>query len=90
MFLFGPRPFDRVFRPFVRHSHNVPTEIQRENNRRPPMQLDEVVRFAEAQNPSGTMNGWSIRRDGDEALAGDPERIQCSSDSDQVHIMLDA
>ena len=52
---------------------------------------DEQVRsFAERENPCGTSHGWKIRREGDEALAGAKERVQCESISTNVHIMLDA
>ena len=49
----------------------------------------QVEEFAEEENPSGT-NGWAIRREGDKALAGDPERQSCEGRFDCVHIMLDA
>lgn len=51
---------------------------------------DEVVAFANAQNPCGTTHGWAIRREGDERLSGYPERNQCSERQEFVHIMLDA
>lgn len=51
---------------------------------------DDVERFAEEVNRCGTENGWQIRREGDEALAGDPERSQCSDYPGNVHIVLDA
>ena len=50
---------------------------------------EQVTSFAEAQNPSGT-NGWQIRRGGDPALAGKPERVPCSIGGGFVHIVLDA
>jgi hypothetical protein len=49
-----------------------------------------VVEFAERENPCGTRNGWQIRREGDEALAGKPERVPCAERAGYVHIMLDA
>lgn len=48
-----------------------------------------VIQYAEEVNPSGT-NGWHIRKEGDKALDGDPERCPCATFSDRVHIMLDA
>lgn len=52
---------------------------------------DEQVRaFAERENPCGTQCGWQIRRQGDKALAGADERVQCEKISGNVHIMLDA
>ena len=50
---------------------------------------EQVVRFAEAENPAGTMNGWQIRKQGHERLSGDPERVQCANRADFVHIMLE-
>ena len=52
---------------------------------------DEGVKvFADAENPCGTEHGWHIRREGDKALNGMPERNPCTSRSGAVHIMLDA
>lgn len=51
---------------------------------------DEARAFAEVNNPCGTESGWSIRREGDEALKGAPERMPCASRPGHVHIMLDA
>ncbi len=50
----------------------------------------QVLDFAEKENPCGTSAGWSIRREGDVLLNGDPERRQCEELSDHCHIMLDA
>ncbi len=51
----------------------------------------EVERFANGHNPSGTSNGWTIRKQGDRALAGCDERVPCedASRSGCFHIMLD-
>ncbi len=51
---------------------------------------EQVKEFADRENPCGTQNGWAIRRTGDPALLGKPERVTCSGRSDFVHIMLDA
>lgn len=51
---------------------------------------DQVKEFADRENPCGTENGWSIRKAGDKALNGDPERSPCANGGGQVHIMLDA
>jgi hypothetical protein len=51
---------------------------------------EQVKSFAERENPCGTTHGWQIRREGDEALVGSKERVQCASISTNVHIMLDA
>jgi len=50
---------------------------------------EEVEAFAERENPSGT-NGWTIRRKGDAALGGDPERNPCGAREGYVHVTLDA
>jgi len=50
---------------------------------------EQVIAFAETEYPSGT-SGWHIRREGDEALANDPERNPCDKRMGFVHIMLDA
>lgn len=50
---------------------------------------DEVQAFAKRENPSGTTGGWQIRRQGDEALGGNDERVPCDHCFDFVHIMLD-
>ena len=50
---------------------------------------ERVKQFANAVNPCGTEHGWHIRREGDSALNGKPERVKCS-ESANVHIMLDA
>lgn len=50
---------------------------------------EEVVKFANLENPSGTEFGWSIRREGDPLLGGDPERQVCDRKKGFVHIVLD-
>lgn len=52
---------------------------------------DEQVKvFADKENLCGTSGGWMIRRQGDAALAGAPERIPCLERAGFVHVMLDA
>ena len=52
---------------------------------------DEVIAYAQRKYPSGTTNGWSIRREGDPSLSGDPERNPCGRNKEEmVHITLDA
>ena len=51
---------------------------------------EQAITFAEAKNPCGTTNGWSIRRAGDPDLSDDPERNPCAEHKGFVHIMLDA
>lgn len=51
---------------------------------------EDVKLFADENNPRGTENGWFIRKEGDPALGGDPERQQCKDRAGCVHIVLDA
>lgn len=51
---------------------------------------DQVKDFADKENLCGTQNGWQIRKQGDEALAGADERVKCSGRMGFVHVMLDA
>lgn len=51
---------------------------------------EQVKSFADSRNLCGTEHGWQIRREGDKALAGRAERVQCQDDPSFVHIMLDA
>ena len=50
---------------------------------------DQVLGFAEGAQPCGTENGWFIRREGDDALKGMPERVPCLERDGFVHVMLD-
>jgi hypothetical protein len=51
---------------------------------------EKIKAFAESENPSGTHNGWCIRREGNDLLNGDPERTPCDELDGYVHVMLDA
>ena len=51
---------------------------------------EEIAAFASREYPCGTTHGWQIRREGDEALRGDPERQPCRDRAGCVHVMLDA
>lgn len=50
----------------------------------------QVKEFADHENFCGTAKGWIIRKQGDPALAGAPERQPCADRPGCVHIMLDA
>jgi hypothetical protein len=50
---------------------------------------EQVVSFADSKQPTGLDHGWSIRKQGDPALQGDPERNICRQNKDMVHIVLD-
>ncbi len=51
---------------------------------------EQAEQFAEREYPCGTSVGWTVRKDGDEALQGTPARIECDANPDLVHMMLDA
>ncbi len=53
---------------------------------------NQIVQFANAAMECGTRAGWVIRREGDPALSGDPEKVPCLDDIREgfVHVMLDA
>lgn len=52
---------------------------------------EQVIAFAEKENPCGTEHGWGIRKQGHEALSGTDERVKCQGGPEgNVHIMLDA
>lgn len=51
---------------------------------------NEVKNFAEGQNPCGTMNGWQVRKEDNELLEGQPERVNCAEREGFVHVLLDA
>jgi len=48
-----------------------------------------VTEFANKQSPTGTANGWRVRKQSDYKLAEALERVDCSILIDHVHIMLD-
>lgn len=50
---------------------------------------EQVKDYADTAIMPGTTNGWTIRRTGDEALDGDPERAPCDLHTYKVHITLD-
>jgi hypothetical protein len=50
---------------------------------------EQVKAFADTENEAGTTNGWFVRKQGAEALAGCDERVKCESREGAVHIMLD-
>lgn len=51
----------------------------------------QVMDFANANNPAGTVRGWRIRKQGHPRLDGAPERQPCASKAREgfVHIMLE-
>ena len=51
---------------------------------------DQIISFAEHAYPCGTMNGWSIRKEGNPRLNSTPARVPCAAREGYVHIMLEA
>lgn len=49
----------------------------------------QVLAWIEGPRPSGTENGWQIRKEGHEALQGAKERVSCAQRKGYVHIMLE-
>ena len=49
----------------------------------------QVIEFANHSIESGTESGWTIRKEGHEALSGSPERAKCEAEKGKVHIMLE-
>lgn len=50
---------------------------------------EQVIAFFVAEAQDSTISSPAIRREGDRALAGAPERAQCSKRPHCVHIVLD-
>lgn len=50
---------------------------------------DQVVEFTKQRNPSGTDDGWSIRRQGCKRLGGCDERVPCKDLDGHVHLALE-
>jgi len=51
---------------------------------------DQVLAFANTRTPSGTTDGWQIRRQGNPQLNGRGERMKCAVNRGHVHMVLDA
>jgi len=51
---------------------------------------EQVKAYADEAYRCGTEHGWHVRKAGDPALRGDPERNPCEEREGFVHIMLDA
>lgn len=47
-----------------------------------------ILAFAERENPAGTENGWNLCEEGDDALLGDPARVQCQEKENFVHVIV--
>lgn len=50
---------------------------------------EQVVEFANTNNPSGLEAGWVIRKEGSPWLRGAPDRQPCRDRAGFVHVMLD-
>ena len=51
---------------------------------------EQVKEFADEKYLCGSTSGWHIRKEGDKALNGAHERVECEMRDGFVHIMLDA
>ena len=51
---------------------------------------EQIVAFAENENPCGTSAGWVIIRQGDKRLQGTDARVQCVERPTFVHVCLGA
>lgn len=54
---------------------------------------EQITAYANAARLSGTAMGWTVRRKGDPALDGTPERVNCILASQRpgfIHVVLDA
>lgn len=50
---------------------------------------EQVETFANSQRPTGLSHGWSVCKEGDPMLAGDPPRNPCHDEiNTHVHILL--
>lgn len=50
---------------------------------------ERAEQFANRAHPTGIESPWRMRHQGDEALAGCDERVQCTKHEHRVHIMFD-
>ena len=51
---------------------------------------EQVIAFAEKENPCGTKYGWHVRKEGSKLLGACHERVPCEKFENMVHIVLDA
>jgi hypothetical protein len=50
---------------------------------------EQIVEFANSENPAGTQSGWCITKAGDSVLQGANERVSCIGGPDNsIHVML--
>lgn len=49
---------------------------------------DQMLEFAERENPAGTLHGWAVSEDGHPCLAGTPARVTCDDRPTFVHVVL--
>ena len=51
---------------------------------------EQIVTFAESQNPCGTTHGWGLCQDGHASLGGTPARMNCANENGRVHVVVAA
>ena len=49
---------------------------------------EQIIQFAEKENPAGTSNGWYIAEKGDTAFDGASARIKCEDRENYVHLVV--
>lgn len=48
----------------------------------------EVETWVNQERPLNMSGGWTMCKEGDDQLAGDPERVPCHNCDENVHILL--
>ena len=49
---------------------------------------EQIIAFAEKENPCGTSHGWGIAKEGHASLMGHSARVKCSELSGHIHCVL--
>jgi len=51
---------------------------------------EQIIEFANRENPCGIQAGWFLAKDGDSCLGGAPARVNCGSLAGFVHVVVAA
>jgi hypothetical protein len=49
---------------------------------------NQILEFAEKENPCGAFNGWQLAKNGSMYLGGDEERVECLERPGFVHVVV--
>ena len=49
---------------------------------------NQIITFAQWQNPAGTTTGWCVTPEGHETLAGSPARVTCAQRKRFIHVLV--